>query len=113
MNKIESIWRPASVTAEPEVNLSQWAVFRVAGDADTDSDTVHFVGDTGYEGRVCSPIKTYDPTTRRGITQSGRIYGLVGKPGLSSDARYVWGHWLSMCGNPEYTDITESYKEQL
>jgi len=103
-----SIWRPNSVDQEPETRLTNWAVFRV--DFPGDEPTIHFAGYTGYEGRVCSPIETYDPVTKRGVTRSGRIYELVAdRSGLNRDAAYVWGNWLRINDHPKFTDVTETY----
>jgi len=104
-----SIWRPASVTQEPETHLTQWRVLKVKGDIDG-ADTIHFVGYAGYEGRVCSPVQTYDPSTMRGVTRSGRVYELVGHPGFNGDAMYTWGMWLDRMGNPEVEDMTDHYE---
>ena len=108
-----SIWRPDSVTDEPEIKLTQWRVYLVKADIDSTGDTIHFVGSVGYrysEGRVCSPVQTYDPTTKKGITRSGRIYELVGQSGHNRDALYVWNHWLNKFNTiPEIVDLTDTY----
>ena len=108
-----SIWRPDSVTDEPEVKLSQWRVYLVKADIDSTGDTIHCVGAAGYrysEGRVCSPVQTYDPTTKKGITRSGRIYELVGPSGHNRDALYVWNRWLARFNPiPEIVDLTDTY----
>ena len=103
-----SIWRPLSVSQEPETRLTNWAVFSVelAGG----EPTIHFAGYAGYEGRVCSPVQQYDPTTRRGVTSSGRVYELTeGHAGLNGDAAYVWANWLRINGDPKFTDVTAEY----
>lgn len=103
-----SIWRPKSVTEEPETTLTNWAVFSV--NIPGEKPTIHFAGYTGSEGRVCSPVQTYDPETRCGITRSGRIYKLAqGREGLNGDSIYVWSHWVVINGSPTYTDVTEVY----
>jgi len=104
-----SIWRPASVLDEPESYMTNWSVFKVKGVEIDDIETVHFVGNCDGEGRVCSPVQTYDPTTKRGVTRSGRIYVLVGKSWHDSDALYVWRHWLMMNNNPTVVDVTKEY----
>ena len=106
-----SIWKPASVTQEPETKLTRWRVFLVKGNLGEgeNKDTIHFVGYADYEGRVCSPVQTYDPTTKRGITRSGRVYELCGSSGMDRDAMYVWGRWCTGLGRPETIDITNSY----
>lgn len=104
-----SIWRPRSVSQEPETKLTNWAVFSV--DFPGDKPTIHFAGYAGYEGRVCSPVQTYDPTTRRGRTRSGRVYELLkDRKGLNGDAEYVWRNWLRMNGDPKFTDVTADYE---
>jgi hypothetical protein len=105
-----SIWKPASVQEEPEVSLVRWRVFEVDFGS-LDGKTIHFVGshESFGGGRVCSPVQTYDPETKRGITRSGRIYELIRNAGYDSDAEYVWGMWLKRNGNPKYVEITELY----
>ena len=83
-----SIWRPASVEQEPETRLTSWRVMEV------DGKDIHFVGYASYEGRVCSAVQTYDPTNKRGITRSGRVYELLGSSGYNRDAMYVWSRWM-------------------
>jgi len=103
-----SIWRPLSVSQEPETRLTNWAVFSV--ELEGGEPTIHFAGYAGYEGRVCSPVQQYDPTTRRGVTRSGRVYELTeDRAGLRGDAAYVWGNWINMNGNPKFTDVTAEY----
>lgn len=104
-----SIWRPASVTQEPETVLTSWRVMEVELETGSEEYTTHFVGWASYEGRVCSPVKNYDPSTRRGVTSSGRVYELRGGAGMNSDAMYVWSRWLSINGNPNYRDVSEVY----
>ena len=103
-----SIWKPNDVTTEPHTRLTQWQVFNVKGEPGGD-DTIHFVGCALYEGRVSSPVLTYDKTTCRGITASGRIYELVSLPGYNSDAMHVWAAWLSLMDNPDAILVTDQY----
>lgn len=105
-----SIWSVAPVEAEPETKLSQWRIFKVLA-KDGFPETTHFVGYTGWEGRVCSAVQTYDPNTKRGVTRSGRVYELVGDSGYNSDAMYVWSAWRNRNGLSEddVIDITEVY----
>jgi hypothetical protein len=108
-----SIWRPASVSSEPETTLIAWRVFRVTNLSASESETYHFCGRTSYgEGRVCSPIQSYDPTTRRAVTRSGRVYELVGESGHDKDAIYVWKKWLAINDDPEFFDVTDSFENQ-
>ena len=104
-----SIWKPTDVTQEPHTKLTQWRIYRVKADFHGTGDTIHFVGSAGYEGRVSSAIQTFDARSHKGISGSGRIYQLLGDSGFNGDAMYVWGRWVSMNGDPEVEDITETY----
>ena len=106
-----SVWHPADVTIEPDTELTQWQVHKVT--TDDGLSTVHFMGSTGGrygEGRVCSAILAYDTKTKKGVTKSGRVYELIGDPGYSKDAMYVFNIWCNRF--PETTvfeDITDQY----
>jgi len=104
-----SIWKPADVTQEPNTKLTQWRIYRAKADFHGTGDTIHFVGYAGYEGRVSSAIQTFDAKSLKGVSGSGRIYQLTGDSGFNGDAMYVWGRWVTMNGNPEVEDITETY----
>lgn len=109
LNHIEesSIWRPASVEQEPYTKLTQWRVYNVTYNGKIKT---HFSGYAGYEGRVCSAIQSYDKNTRRGITESGRVYELVGDPGFNKDAVYVFGNWCARFPeDTEFEDITDTW----
>ena len=111
---IESLsYRPAvSVEVEPVTRLERWRVLRVRGDFNGKGSTVHFNGWAEYEGRVSSPILSWDQNAMRGVSRSGRIYQLVGRPGTDLDADYVLGRWLKYSGNPEWEDITDRYMKK-
>lgn len=102
-----SVYRPASVTQEPHTTLTQWQAFKVS--TDDGQVTNHFMGYTGYEGRVCSGILEYDNITRKGITKSGRIYELIGTSGFNKDAMYVFSIW---CSRFPKTTVFENISEQ-
>ena len=105
------IWKPADVTQEPETKLVDWQVYKVYLEQ-LGEYTMHFNGYTlgAYgEGRVCSPVVEFDKNTMRGVTQSGRIYELVGAPGVNRDAEYVWRRWLGLNGSPEFICITDEF----
>lgn len=104
-----SIWATRSVEQEPETKLTQWRVYTVQNEDAPPS--MHFVGYTGYEGRVCSAVQEYDSKTRRGVTRSGRVYELVGHSGHNGDAMYVWNRWLHINGDPKHEDVTEIFEK--
>lgn len=92
-----SIWKPVSVTEEPHTKVTSWQVMLVPANGEY-KESRHIVGWTGYEGRVSSAIKDWDPNTKIATTNSGRKYELVGHPGLNRDAMYVWSNWISHYG---------------
>jgi hypothetical protein len=106
-----SIWKPADILQEPETKLIDWQVYKVYLDQMSEY-TIHFIGYTFGEygeGRVCSPVIEFDKNTMRGVTRSGRVYELVGKPGSNRDAQYVWHRWLGLNGSPEFVCITNEF----
>ena len=99
------MWKPTPVESEPVTRLAQWRAHKVQninGEWD-----LHFHGYAGYEGRVCSKVVEFDKGKMIGRTRSGRLYELIGEPGVNGDAEYVWGNWLHMYGNPQIEDISE------
>lgn len=105
------IWRVKSVTETPEVELSHWRVFEAVSQL-WEGRTRHFVGYNygEYEGRVSSAIKEFDPSTRRGVTRSGRIYQLLDGPGSGSqDGLYVWNWFCTRNQITEFVDVTAEF----
>jgi hypothetical protein len=99
-----NIWSATPVDEVPELRLRDWSVYECKG-----AGTRHFVGYnmTECEGRVSSAIQQFDPATRRGVTESGRVYELVGQPGHDADADYVWQRWLTINHETDWNDVTE------
>ena len=95
MNIWGNIWQPADIEDQPEVTLRYWKVIEVEG-KDPEYFGRHFVGWNveDQEGRVSSKIVAFDAKTMRGVTDSGRVYQLEGKPGSHPDAEYVLRAWL-------------------
>lgn len=60
------------------------------------------------EGRVSTPINGFDSARGRVVTQSGRIYQLVGPPGYDPDGNYVWSH-LVATHKVKFRDVTNEY----
>ena len=89
------IWIPPSLANQPGVPLSGWAAFKVLV-PEIGHPTAHLVGfnEHCYEGRVSSPLKRFDVESRCGVTSSGRVYRLLGQPGLNGDGAYVWERWV-------------------
>lgn len=81
------LWKVASVEDAPSVKLRYWNIKK------TDQGE-YFVGDeVGGRGRVSTQILEYDEKKNVGRTASGRVYQLVGQPGYSADAEYVWSYY--------------------
>jgi len=82
----KSVWGAAPIADEPEIALIDWAIKKdTAGNA-------YFVGTRADDGsgRVSTAIVEIDLERRRGRTQSGRVYELLGPSGYSDNGEYVW-----------------------
>lgn len=97
-----TLWNIGPVSLEPEVSITRWRVFEVDGGAK------HFVGadERNFSGRVSSEIVAFDCEARRGRTVSGRVYQLIGSPGRTDDADYVWRNWCIVNGVKSFIDVT-------
>ena len=105
-----NIWKPPGIDEEPRTKLTHWQAYLVKGGFGPEGgDTIHFCGWTGWTGRVCSAVQSYDKESHCGITQSGRIYELSGEPCFNIDALYVWYCWLANANNPETVNISDQY----
>ncbi|TDY21939.1 hypothetical protein B0G81_2177 [Paraburkholderia sp. BL6665CI2N2] len=89
-------------TCSDDVVLERWSI------RETDTGTRHFVGFNivNREGRVSTPILTFDPDSRTGTTESGSTYTLVGRAGRDSDGEYVWGHAARAWKVKNWRDVT-------
>ena len=96
------VWRPTDVDAMPELTVRSWMLIR------TETGHTHVVGFnvTEGEGRVSSPLATFEPATRIGTTQSGRRYRLVGEPGIDLDAQYTFAAWCEITRVVRWQDMT-------
>lgn len=109
-----SIWKPLSVDQEPISVVDLWAVYEVEFE-DFDKKSRHIVGFVNLmlEGRVSSPIVSFDKETRTATTRSGRKYKL-GKEsylnmGMHSDTSYVWDNWKNINKVKNFEDISREY----
>ncbi|PNE73028.1 hypothetical protein [Burkholderia thailandensis] len=101
------IWVPEPASGLSRIPLSQWRIFELL------DGSRHFVGVDMFDrsGRVSSPIVAFDPVARQGATHTGRIYELVGQPGWSLQAEYVWTRWCELYDVESHTDVTERLLE--
>lgn len=98
-----AVWNVTTVSETPELELVNWAVMELpSGDR-------HFAGYniTEGEGRASSKIIEFDKKALIGKTQSGRIYKLLGAPGIYGDGVYVWERWCRINGETSWTDVSE------
>lgn len=97
------VWKTIPVTRQPALTLERWSVYELP-----DGDR-HFVGWAleNQEGRVSSRIEQFDVKTMCGVTLSGRIYKLEGKPGHNMDAGYTWNAWRSINDVDSFLDISQ------
>lgn len=104
-----SIWRVDPTDVEPSTALVRFQVMRAENTGEQ-----HLVGwaQDVREGRVSSPVVAWDPVKRLAVTRSGRVYELVGPPGLDDDALYVWQRWLKIHGSPGWADVTAEFMAQ-
>jgi hypothetical protein len=115
------VWRITSITSitsikeEPEVKLADWRVFEVQ-QASRTGRTRHLVGSVGwhFDGQVSSAIVNFDPATRSGLSESGRVYRLVGRgSGIGMNASYVWNHWKRRAEATDVVDVTPEIEALL
>lgn len=90
-----SVWLPPTADEQPEVSLVFWGAFEVLV-PELGAPTIHVVGIRAQsgEGRVSSPVAKLDAPNRSVVTSTGRVYRLVGEPGVQGDADYVWRRWV-------------------
>lgn len=106
-----NIWNATTVESEPQKWLEKWQVYKVI-DAKIQPEVFgyHFVGYDiqGGHGAVSSKVGQFDPVKMCGVTNSGRIYQLVGMPGIDPDAQYTLDGWAA--GNQVIVkDATEEF----
>jgi len=84
------------------VVLERWSI------RETSAGTRHFLGFNlvAGDGRVSTPIQSFDPVTRTGVTKSGSTYSLVGPAGQDKDAEYVWSCIEKAWKIEQWRDIT-------
>lgn len=102
------IWAVAGVDVQPEITLVRWRVIELP------NNCRHFVGYAleNREGRVSSRIEKFDFENVRGITSSGRVYALRGRPSRDSNAEYVFDAWLQSNSIEQYADVTKEIADR-
>lgn len=111
-NKFEgSVWQSATVSESPVVVLVGWHVFEVKllGRAER---TRHFAGTRAQDGhgKASTPIVAFDPATRRGTTESGRVYVLEGSTGLEVNVACAWDAFVRVNRAADIVDVSVEIK---
>ena len=108
------VWKCAPVSERPEIVLANWLVFEVKLPGHK-ARTRHFVGQNiiDDEGRASSAIETFDAATKSGTTESGRVYQLRGRTGLTGDGEYTWSRWKSINSVTDFVDVTAEIKKLI
>lgn len=108
-------WNIAPVTAQPHATLTDWAVFEVTLPRYARLRTRHLAGWSleDQQGQVCSKLVSFDAAAGTFVTQSGRVYRLAGRSGLSANAQYVLNAWLRLSEASGFVDVTREMEELL
>lgn len=111
IQNIPDTWLLASISERPEVTLRDWQAYEVQqpGRASMTRHLVRYCIEDRL-GQVSSAIQRFDPTTMRGVTESGRVYQLLGKPGRHADADHTWQRWKRISSVTFEADVTSSLK---
>ncbi len=95
------VWSPLSVEVESELTLRSWQVMQLPCG---DFHLVRYCIEN-REGRTSSAVEFFDKERLVAMTDSGRVYRLLGAPGGNMDAEYVWRRWARINDANEWTDI--------
>jgi hypothetical protein len=100
-----SLLPSSSIDEQPVIWLERWRVL------EANHELRHFVGFSvaDQDGRVSTPIVSFNKAERSGVTASGRRYILMGPPGYDDDAEYVWEQYAGFFGFKEVVDVSEEY----
>jgi hypothetical protein len=103
------MWVLESINTRPDFTLDAWRVFEVPFNGPGKPWTRHFTGfrREGCKGQVSSPVEFFDPVSCRGVTRSGRLYHLAGRPGMNGDAFAVWGRFKYVNRIAEEREVTD------
>lgn len=108
-------WVLTSIVSLPSRTLDAWSVFEVPFDGPEHPWTRHFFGwkREGCVGQVSTAVTAFDPERRRGLTRSGRVYELAGRPGMNADALAAWSRWKHVNGISEERDVTDGVAQLM
>lgn len=93
--------RPAHLL--PVIQLCRWRVAELA------EHSWHLVGWYMSErvGKTSSTVMAVDAARAQCLTGTGRIYEIVGPPGIDADAEYIWRVFCLRYGIESFSDATD------
>lgn len=99
-----------SASDEESTTLTGWCIFEARLAHTPDVLSRHLVGwaEEAHEGRTSSAVVELNAAARTARTESGRLYHLVGRPRMQSDARHVWGRFVRINHAVDVRDITDA-----
>ncbi|BCG63317.1 MAG: ATP-dependent Lon protease [Methyloprofundus sp.] len=111
INQLLLLYEAESVVREPEMIITEWAIYDVIFFDGTQSS--HLVGQVLVKGeRVSSEIKQFFPERKTIITRSGRTYRLAGLPGTNYNGE-VWENWKNVYQVVRCKDLTNEYSQKI
>lgn len=98
---------PEDVEDEPATILTNWQVFEIP------AGSRHFAG-IRHDGiaRVSSPIQTFIPKGKLGITRSSRIYLLKDEPETNERVEALIAEWCNKYRINTIRNVTDDYRPQ-
>ncbi len=104
------------VKKQPSVRLQSWLVARFT-QLETGEiwDIIYGWSIDDRCGRVSTPVAFFDPVAGTARTRSGRVYHLLGSPGLNRDADYTFACRFGRNTPEGWTrmDVSSTYWEQI
>lgn len=100
---------------EPSLEICSWRILQ-ASYRDTQAQaTMHFLGRCAQRptSRVSSAIRSLELDNRRGRTESGRLYKLVGEPSINGKADCLWQAWAALNKVASWSDVTRHFLEAV
>lgn len=100
----------APISENSDDSITNWSVREVQISGESER-THHLVGYIFLECsvRVTSKIVTFDKDQMLVKTGIGRIYHLMGKPGMSRNGDYAWDRWSMINDAKDEVDVTYLY----
>jgi hypothetical protein len=101
--------------SEPAVGLTHWAVYEVPLHGIDRQWSTHFVGFEQSSGlvQVTSQILQFIAEDAIGLSQTGKVFHLMGEPAVDTGPLGKWTQWKKLSGVKQERDITTSFYKAL